>query len=62
MTGFIDTSLELAWDLVVAGNYAYVADREGKLRIADVADPANPAEAGSFDKLALPNDVAMSGN
>ncbi len=37
-----------AYDLALAGNYAYVAATTGGLRVIDVSDPWNPIEVGSF--------------
>jgi hypothetical protein len=36
--------------VAVAGNYAYVADRQAGLRVIDVSSPSAPKEVGSFVK------------
>jgi hypothetical protein len=36
-------------DVVVSGDYAYIADSYNGLRIVDISDPANPRELGHFD-------------
>jgi hypothetical protein len=52
---------EFIGDLVVEGNYAYVAaGMEGGLRIINVADPTNPKEIGSASTNA--ETLAVSGN
>lgn len=33
----------------VAGDYAYIADRDGGLQIFNISDPSNPFHVGSFD-------------
>ena len=38
-----------AGTVTVAGNYAYVTDEEGGLRVVDVWDAANPTEVGSYE-------------
>ena len=37
----MDTAYQ-AWDVIVDGNYAYVADRTSGLAIIDVSNPASP--------------------
>ncbi|MFN3929222.1 MAG: carboxypeptidase regulatory-like domain-containing protein, partial [Thermoflexus sp.] len=49
-------------DVAVAGSYAYVADREGGLRIVDVSDPAAPREVGFYDTPGYAGDVAVVGS
>ena len=46
------------WNLFVLGQYAYVADTNGGLRIIDISDAEDPDEVGHFDS---PNayDVAV---
>ncbi|WP_370574095.1 PGF-pre-PGF domain-containing protein [Methanomethylovorans sp.] len=50
-----------AYDVVISGNHAYVADYNG-LAILDVSDPSSPALAGSYSTDGDTNDVAVSGN
>tara|TARA_R110001592_G_scaffold31886_3_gene111922 strand:+ start:37950 stop:54350 length:16401 start_codon:yes stop_codon:yes gene_type:complete len=33
----------------VAGNYAYIADRDGGLQIFDISNPSNPVHVGAYD-------------
>lgn len=51
-------------DLVVDGNYAYVANKTGGLRVINISDPRNPYEIGSFptDLWQETNSVALKGN
>lgn len=49
-----------AKNIVVVGNYAYVADGANGLVILNIADPKNPVLAGSFDTAGTANDVAVS--
>ena len=51
-----------AYDVAVAGNYAYVADGWGGLRIINVTDPAAPTRAGSYNTPRNANGVAVAGN
>jgi hypothetical protein len=48
--------------IAVVGNYVYVADGEGGLRIVDVSDPFAPFEAGYYDTAGQTESVAVSGN
>jgi hypothetical protein len=48
-----------ASDLAVQGQYAYVADWEGGLRVVDVTDPAAPVETGFWFSECLPWAVAV---
>ena len=48
--------------VAVSGDYVYVADYADGLRIIDVSNPTNPAEAGFFDTDDLAYGVAVSGN
>jgi hypothetical protein len=45
----------------VAGNYAYVADRTGGLRVVDVSDPRAPNEVGSCPTRFTTRSVAVGG-
>ncbi|MBM3315308.1 hypothetical protein FJY71_05645 [candidate division WOR-3 bacterium] len=42
---------DLAYDVAIDGNRAYVADYVGGLRILDVSDPTRPVELGGYDSL-----------
>lgn len=46
--GSLDTP-GAAFDLVLDGDYAYIADSTGGLRIIDISDPAIPVEVGAYD-------------
>ncbi len=48
--------------VAVSGNYAYVADNSRGLRIINIANPAAPTEAGSYDTWGYALGVAVSGN
>jgi hypothetical protein len=58
--GFCDTPYS-AWDVSVAGDYAYVADWKGGLRIINITNPAAPIEA-SFYEMPSASNVVVSGN
>lgn len=49
-------------NLTVRDGYAYVADRDGGLRIVAVSDPAHPVEVGFYNPGVLIWDVAIAGN
>lgn len=51
-----------AYDLFVAGNYAYVADFGGGLRIYDVSWPGSPFEIGSYTQASRVRGLFVSGN
>jgi hypothetical protein len=59
--GFYDTPGN-AQDVAVAGNYAYVADGWGGLRVVDITNPAAPFEVGFYDTPMDAVGVAVSGN
>jgi hypothetical protein len=48
--------------VALAGNYTYVADGNGGLRIIDIANPAAPAEVGFYDTPGDACGVALAGN
>jgi len=49
--------------VAVAGDYAYVADKDGGLHIIDVTNPARPTKAGFYDMWCpWPDDVAVAGD
>lgn len=55
---------EMPWyasGVAVAGDYAYVANRDYGLRIIDVANPAEPTEADSYDTPGQARGVALAG-
>lgn len=47
-------------DVVLSGNYAYVTEREGYLRIIDVSNPAASTETGFYDTPGWATDVAVA--
>jgi hypothetical protein len=51
-----------AQEVAVAGNYAYVADWEGGLRVVNISNPASPFEVGFCDTPENAYTVAVSGN
>ena len=48
-------------DITLSGDYVYVADEEGGLRVVDVSDPANPHEAGEHETSGGAKGVAVAG-
>ncbi len=56
------TSLEEAQDVVVDGEYAYVADGEHGLVILDVQDPMNPVSVTGHNLPGQAVDVALAGD
>jgi hypothetical protein len=59
--GFCETTGEF-WDLAVAGNYAYIADSFGYLRIIDISNSAAPVETGMCEIPGSAWGVAVAGN
>ena len=47
--------------VALSGNYAYLADDWGGLRIIDVSDPLNPWEVGSYEFDGWAGNVGVSG-
>ncbi len=58
--GAIDTPGE-AVDVEVIGNYAYVADNQGGVRVIDISDPESPDEVGSYDSPDASRALVISG-
>jgi hypothetical protein len=52
----------IARAVALQGNYAYIADEESGLRIANISNPASPTAAGFFDTFGRTFDVAVSGH
>ncbi|MHA2032148.1 MAG: LVIVD repeat-containing protein, partial [Candidatus Kariarchaeaceae archaeon] len=50
-----------AWDVVVVGNYAYIAD-SGALQIINIADPTNPTFVGSYSTPDSTRGLAVRGD
>lgn len=46
--------------LAVAGDYAFIADGDGGVRVVDVSDPTTPTEAGFYDTPGYASDVAVA--
>ncbi|MHB1038630.1 MAG: Ig-like domain-containing protein [Pirellulales bacterium] len=55
------TSSGLAFDVIVSGTLAYVADQRAGLVILDVSNPAVPVRLGGYDTSGLALDLAISG-
>jgi hypothetical protein len=51
-----------AYCVTVTGNFAYVADFDGGLRVYNVFNPANPFQVGYLNNGGLARGVAVSGN
>ena len=51
-----------AWDLVLVGNLAYLADGSGGLQIIDVSNAAAPTIIGSVDTPRSSEDVTVVGD
>lgn len=48
--------------VVVAGDYAYVADGESGMHVLDISDPAHPALVGGYDTPGWCRSLAVAGN
>jgi len=48
--------------VAVAGEYAYVADWGGSLRVVDISDPFSPTEVGFYDTPEWISSVAVAGD
>jgi hypothetical protein len=59
--GYYDTP-GVACNVVVMGDYAYVADFTGGLRIVSVSDPAHPTEVGFHETPGHADDVVVVGD
>ncbi len=55
------TSLVNAWDVVLAGDVAYVADGAGGLAVVDITDPTTPVHVTSVPVAGSAADIAVSG-
>ena len=55
------TTSGLVYQTVVAGNYAYIAESGGGLRIMDVSNPKRPATVGSYSGINTALSVAVAG-
>ncbi|MDO9693328.1 MAG: PKD domain-containing protein [Candidatus Latescibacteria bacterium] len=51
-----------AESVIVQGDYAYVADGAGGLRIIDVSDPLHPTAVGSYDTPGYAAELVLSGD
>ena len=49
-------------DIVISGNYAYIANGDSGLTIFDISTPSSPVLAGSYDAEGFIRDIAVSGN
>jgi len=59
--GVPPSTTEHAWDLVVVGKYAYLADGEAGLKVFDVAVPATPTLVATCDTPGTAQDVSVMG-
>jgi hypothetical protein len=59
LVGFADTPWCCAYDVAVAGNYAYVANGGQGLRVIDVSNPSSPVEVGFYDTTGTAWAVAV---
>jgi len=62
VVGQTDVLPEVVGGVAVDGDYAYVADGGGGLRIVDISDPASPTEAGYYDTPGYADGVAVVGD
>ena len=56
------SSTNSAFDVVVSGNYAYVADGGYGLRIINISNPLSPQQVGFYDSPGYAYGAAVSGN
>ena len=49
-------------DVVVSGNYAYIAGSDQGLRVIDISNPSAPFEAGAYDSCHWVTGVAVTGS
>lgn len=53
----------LAWDVAVAGDYAYVAAGDSGLVTVDISNPSSPSRVGNLKSLdAYAQDIALAGD
>lgn len=62
VSGKTDLFSDIVQDVVIEGNYAYVAADSAGLRIVDVSDPTDPVEVGEVESLGTVSNVTVSGN
>ncbi len=60
LVGSVETT-NIARDVTVLGNYAYVADGNSGLHVIDISSPSNPVIIGSVDTPVYAAGVAVSG-
>lgn len=61
LLGITDAFPDLVENVVVSGNYAYVAATYAGVRIVDISDSANPQEVGVATGMELAYGIAVSG-
>ncbi|MCA9728719.1 MAG: hypothetical protein KC729_13600, partial [Candidatus Eisenbacteria bacterium] len=61
LNGSTDTP-DIANDLTIAGDYAYVADRNSGLQVIDISDPASPVLVGTLDTPHQAEGVSVDGD
>ncbi|MCP3999225.1 MAG: hypothetical protein GY722_29790, partial [bacterium] len=65
---FVPSLIGSAWaqnravSVEVAGDHAYVADRNGGLRVFNISNPSNPYPVGSRDTPGSARELAIAGN
>jgi hypothetical protein len=62
LIGQTDILPDSVGDVAITGNYAFVANEHGGLRVIDVSNPANPIEVGFYDTPGYAHDVVLAGN
>ena len=66
--GFYDTPGDASWDMVVAGDYAYItyndfiANYDHGLRVVDISAPDNPTGVGFYNRWERAYGVAVAGD
>lgn len=53
---------DLAFDVAIAGNYAYIADRSDGLYVIDVSNPSDPTKVGQYTTAGQAYRVAVRDN
>ena len=62
ITGQTEVFPDIVQGISVVGNYAYVADYTGGLRIINITNPDAPAEIGFYDTESYAGAIAVAGN
>jgi hypothetical protein len=59
---YLSRPAELALDVEVKGDYAYLAVERGGLRIVDISDPTQPEEISFYDTRGIAKSLAIVGD